>query len=32
MDFEHKKNASAKLQGINIKINKYGLRGDQVKI
>lgn len=31
MDFEHKKNASAKLQGINIKINKYGLRGDPVK-
>ena len=31
MDFEHKKNANAKLQGVNIRINKYGLRGGEVK-
>lgn len=31
MDFEHKKNAFAKLQGINIRTNKYGLRGAEVK-
>ena len=32
MDFEHKKNASAKLQGIKIRTNKYGLRGERLKI
>ena len=31
MDFEHRKNSSATLQDINIRINNYGLRGSSVK-